>query len=109
MYETRIDTRQVKGKEIETWKREIFDANILSVEAGTNGYCGGDTGHGSRTYIRIEDMAGTDITVRPLRNYFKDNSGLELILGGDSELSTILEALKFITKVLTDQIEEERA
>ncbi|MCH4007816.1 MAG: hypothetical protein LKE59_11825 [Eubacterium sp.] len=106
MYETRIDTRQVKGKEIETWKREIFDANILAVEAGTNGYCGGDSGHGSRTYIRIEDMAGTDITVRPLRNYFKGNSGLELILGGDSELSTILEALKFITKVLTDQIEE---
>ncbi|WP_409336330.1 hypothetical protein [Eubacterium sp. F2] len=109
MYETRIDTRQVKGKEIETWKREIFDANILAVEAGTNGYQGGDTGHGSRTYIRIEDLAGTDITVRPLRNCFKENSGLELILGGDSELSTILEALKFITKVLTDQIEEERA
>jgi hypothetical protein len=106
MYETRIDTREIKGKEIETWKREIFDANILSVEAGTNGYQGGDTGHGSRTYIRIEDMAGTDITVHLLRNYFKDNSGLELILGGDSELSTILEALKFITKVLTDQIEE---
>lgn len=55
MYEVASNTRRVNGVDVETWEREIIDANILSVEAGTNGYQGGDTGHGGRTYIRISD------------------------------------------------------
>jgi hypothetical protein len=106
MYETKLNTRKVNGKEIETWEREIYDANILSVEAGTNGYQGGDTGHGSRTFIRISDEGGTDITARAITDRFGDTHGVEIALGGDSELSTIIEALKFITKVLEDQIKE---
>lgn len=108
MYETKLNTRKVNGKEIETWEREIYDANILSVEAGTNGYQGGDTGHGSRTYIRISisDEGGTDISARTITDRFGDTHGVEIALGGDSELSTIIEAMKFATKVLEDQIKE---
>ena len=51
MYETKLNTRKVNGKEIETWEREIYDANILSVEAGTNGYQGGDTGDRKSTRL----------------------------------------------------------
>ena len=42
-------TRRIGGIEIPTYKREVVSANILEVEAGTNGYQGGDGGHGSRT------------------------------------------------------------
>ena len=43
------------GTEITTYTRDVVSANILQVEAGTTGYKGGDTGHGGRTYFRIED------------------------------------------------------
>lgn len=96
MYEIKSSKRDG----ITTWTREITSANILEVEAGTNGYKGGDTGHGSRTYFRIEDLGSTDMTV----NVTKD--GFEVQLGGDCELMTIIEALKFIVEVLEDQVEE---
>lgn len=102
MYEVKSRTRRINGVEIETWEREIIDANILSVEAGTNGYQGGDTGHGCRTYIRISDEGSTDISARATKNRFGDTTGIEISLGGDAELSTMIEALKFIVKVLEE-------
>jgi len=106
MYEVTSGEREVNGKSVDTFKREIYDANILEVEAGTNGYQGGDTGHGSRTYIRIQDMGGTDISVHPTHDYTGDTDGVVIALGGDAELTTIIEALKFIEKVLDDQRRE---
>ncbi len=102
MYEVASRTRRVNGVDAETWKREIIDANILSVEAGTNGYQGGDTDHGRRTYIRISDEGGTDISAKVLKDRYCDTSGIEITLGSDAELSTIIEAFKFITKVLEE-------
>lgn len=102
MYEVTSRTRKVNGVSVETWEREIIDANLLSVEAGTNGYQGGDTGHGGRTYIRITDEGGTDISARVIQDRFGDTAGIEIALGGDAELSTMIEALKFITKVLEE-------
>lgn len=96
--------RRIGGIEVPTYKREIVSANVLEVEAGTNGYQGGDTGHGSRTYFRIENEGGTDIKVRPLGRY--GDEGFEVTLGGDCELETIITALKFITKVLEDGAKE---
>lgn len=106
MYEVTSNTRKVNGVDIETWSREIIDANILSVETGTNGYQGGDSGHGSRTYIRIQDEGGTDIAARAITDKFGFTNGIEIALGGDAELSTIVEALEFAVKVLKDQIKE---
>lgn len=102
MYEVKSRTRKIKGVEVETWEREIIDANILSVEAGTNGYQGGDTGHGCRTYIRISDEGSTDIHAKVIENRYGDTMGIEISLGGDAELATIIEALKLITKVLEE-------
>lgn len=95
MYEIKSSERDG----ITTWTREITSANILEVEAGTNGLKGGDTGHGSRTYFRIEDLACTDMTANVTKN------GFEVRLGGDCELVTIIEALKFIVNTLEDQVE----
>ena len=41
-------TRKVFGTEITTYTRDVVSANLLEVEAGTNGFQGGDAGHGSR-------------------------------------------------------------
>jgi len=89
-----------------TREREIYSANVISVKAGTNGYQGGDSGHGSRTYFKIKDEGGTDLRVNVKKDRFGDASELEVVLGGDCELTTIIKALKFIVNTLEDQIEE---
>ena len=92
------------GTEITTYSREITSANILEIEAGTTGYMGGDSGHGGRTYFRIEDTGGTDIQVHPIGRYADE--GFEVILGGDCELETMIRALRFIAKVLEEESQE---
>ena len=58
MYEIKEKSRILKdGTELTTYTRDVVSANILEVEAGTTGYQGGDSGHGGRTYFRIEDAA----------------------------------------------------
>ncbi len=93
------------GTEITTFERDIYNCNILSVEAGTTGYKGGDSRYGGRTYFRISDEGGTDMSVRVKENRFGAES-FEVILGGDTELETIITALKFIVVALEDQRHE---
>lgn len=101
MYEIkRKEVELPDGVTITTFNCEIFGVNVMSVEAGTTGYCGGDTGHGGRTYFKIMDEGGTDITVNKLRSIGK--GGFEVLLGGDAELDTIIDALEFILQVLRD-------
>lgn len=100
MYAITEKKRNIDGTTITTYSRDIYSANVLEVEAGTNGYQGGDSGHGSRTYFRIENTGGTDIEARLVGPYGTD--GIEVSLGGDCELETIITALKFIIKVLED-------
>ena len=67
MYEIREKQRKLPdGTEITTYTREVLSANELQVEAGTTGYMGGDSGHGGRTYFRIQDFSSTNIHVHPL-------------------------------------------
>lgn len=64
MYEVKENSRILKdGTEITTYSRDVISCNVLEVEAGTTGYCGGDTGHGGRTYFRIQDAACTDMEI----------------------------------------------
>ena len=99
IHEIKQHIRTMGKHQITTYSREIVSANIIEVEAGTNGYCGGDSGHGSRTYIRIENAGGTDLRVTPNEH----NDGVILKLGGDCELTTIIKAFKFVIKVLRSQ------
>ena len=100
MYAITEKERNIDGTTITTFSRNIYNANVLEVEAGTNGYQGGDSGHGSRTYFRIENAGGTDIEAHLMGPYGTD--GIEVSLGGDCELETIITALKFIIMVLED-------
>lgn len=105
MYEVKEKRRKLlDGTEITTYTRDVISANLLEVEAGTTGYMGGDSGHGGRTYFRIEDRGSTDIQVLPIGRY--GDEGFEVFLGGDCELETVIRALKFITKVLEEEAEE---
>jgi len=80
------------------YETEIVGANLLRVAAGTTGKRGGDSGHGCRTIIEIEDMGSTDITIEEIKNI--GNGGVRITLGGDEELRTIMEALRFILRTL---------
>lgn len=106
MYEV-IEKRRIlpDGTEISTYTRDVISANIIEVEAGTTGYMGGDSGHGGRTYFRIQDSASTDMEIRTFVGKHGCN-GFEVFLGGDCELETTIRALKFITKVLEDESKE---
>ena len=102
MYDIKKGNANVGGIKFPVYKREICSANQIEVVAGTNGYHGGDSGHGSRTFIQIRDLGGTDITVNKLTNEHGDE-GVCLDLGGDAELQTIIEGLEFIVNVLKTQ------
>lgn len=99
MYEVKRGKRDVWGEKITTYTREVVGANILEVEAGTNGSQGGDAGHGSRCYIRIENVSSTAWEIKT-KFHAEGLKEIELILGGDYERETIITALKFILEAL---------
>jgi hypothetical protein len=82
-----------------TREKDIVGANILKVVVGTNGYKGGDSGHGSRTHFELRDVGGTDMTA----SVGAHGSSIRIELGGDSELKTFIEALEFAVTTLKDQ------
>lgn len=113
MYAIEENDRLVDGIHVPTFKREIISANILEVEAGTTGFKGGDSGHGGRTFFSIEDGANSDLRVKLVKNegspvYIEtlELKRIEVMLGGDCELESIVTGLKFITKVLEDQMNQ---
>lgn len=99
--------REVDGMKVTTWERDIVNCNILEVEAGTNGYHGGDTGHGSRTYLRIKDQGCTDLHCNVAQDKYGGVDEIEISLGGDAELETIKEALRWMLSILETQSELE--
>lgn len=101
MYEVKAKVKKIDGVSVEVFSRDIVSANILHVEAGSTGFCGGDSGHGGRTYFSISDESSTDIEVNLLENEY-GNKGFEVFLGGDCELDTTITALEFILKALKD-------
>lgn len=96
----------VDGISINTLELTITSANTLAVTVGTTGYRGGDTGHGGRTYLKLEDRGSTDLMTRiDNAGEFSGISLLELRLGGDCELSTFIAALAFAARALKAQTE----
>jgi hypothetical protein len=94
---------------VRTLVTEISDANILEVEAGgIRG--GGDAGHGGRTYLRIKDLASTAWDARLTRDAYGTLQEIEIVLGGDAELDTFVQALRFAARSIegrfNDQVED---
>ena len=102
IYRKYYNTCIIDGYEFPVYKTEFDSFNSLEVTAGTTGYKGGDSGHGCRTFIRIKDTSCTDIQINKLTDGDRDE-GVEIILGGDSELGTMIQGLEFILRVLKSQ------
>lgn len=96
----------VNGQMVSTLKKEIIDCNSIEVEVGTTGYCGGDTGHGGRTYFKIANISSTDMSCRIKgRNTVTEDylNQIELMFGGDAEMETFIDALEFALETLKSQ------
>jgi hypothetical protein len=86
-------------------EKEISSANILKVQVGTNCPHGGDYGHGGRTILRLQDLAGTAMAAKINDGKLVDATSIEIILGGDTECYTFIEALEFALGTLRAQAE----
>jgi hypothetical protein len=87
-----------------TKAQEFWSANGIEAEAGTNHPQGGDAGHGGRTYVRLTDLAGTAwqvrITADGKKTLVDGPKTVELVLGGDTEHDTLVQALRFVLSQL---------
>ena len=86
-------------------EKEFVDCNILGVKVGTTGYCGGDSGHGGKTYFSLEDLASTDMKACVSDVQFT-NGKVEILFGGDTELDTFVQALEFAAASLREMMKE---
>ncbi|TRZ90219.1 MAG: hypothetical protein D4R88_04050 [Methanosarcinales archaeon] len=78
---------------------EISSCNILKVGVETNTPMGGDSGHGGRTILTLENLASTDIECE----WNNEAKKLEIQLGGDTECETFRDCLKFAYLELSRQ------
>lgn len=80
---------------LEKSTQEFREASAFRVTVGTNGTMGGDAGHGSRTYLRL-DSDGADVEI----STHGAGTGVTIEMGGDSELRTFINALEFAAHTL---------
>lgn len=80
---------------------------FTTVTCGTNGCKGGDWGHGSRTYVKVEGGVLSDYQIRKI-DEDKDgsSSGFEIAVGGDCELDSMIETFEAIASNLKKMKEE---
>jgi hypothetical protein len=79
---------------------EFLSANLLRVTVGTNCPQGGDSGHGGRTVLIFEDLGGTDLRCSVDSEAASYTKRIEVVLGGDSECATFIQALEFAANTL---------
>ena len=95
------------------YETEVIGANVLAARAATNGYHGGDAGHGSHSYVELEDMGGTAMEVsvndEKIEEIFATgeilNPKVRIDVFGDTELMTLINALRFMADALEEAAE----
>lgn len=102
--EDKVGKKRVHGVDVTTFSKEIVGINCIKVEVGTTGIMGGGTSHGGRTYFSIEDTGSSDMFVKATDDAEYHTQKVNVYLGGDSELETIIEALEFITTSLRNNM-----
>lgn len=84
---------------------ESFESlNCITVYAGTNCPAGGDSGYGGRTILGITNDAATDLRVGLNGTSPVEVNSVEIVLGGDTECETFIQALEHALQVLKTQI-----
>lgn len=72
-----------------------------TITCGTNGNKGGDWGHGSRAYVKVEGGSLSDYQIRKIdEGDDGESSGFEIAVGGDCEIESLIETLETITSNL---------
>lgn len=100
--ETWVGEKKVNGIRVPICGGRYVSCNILGVEVGTTGFCGGDSGHGSRTYLSFTNDASTDMHA-VIDGEMHTPKSVELLFGGDCELTTLIQSLEFALKTLKEQ------
>jgi len=92
--------------------KEFWGCNMLDADVGSNCPCGGDAGHGGRTYLKITDNGNTgwNVTITGSNGeeiYFYQPKSIALEFLGDSENTTFIQVLDFALKELLMRYMEE--
>lgn len=104
MYEIEKGAKKINDVVVETFKRTVKTPSVrLVMEAGTTGYKGSASrSAGGRTYLRLVCHKG-DFCFEP---FFDDEGtvvGIEIAACGDAALESILKALDFQQKAISEQ------
>lgn len=93
-------------KEIQTKSIQIGGCGWLTVECGSNGYDGGDSGHGGKAVVCIDggDDADFNVSVSKSNKYRDKDNCLEIRVGGDCEMENLADALLWMSRVLKSQL-----
>ena len=104
MYAIEEGLKKINGVAVETFRREVTEANTaLTVEAGTTGYKGSPTRKaGGRTYASIVCECG-DFLFTPVRDEGNQIIGIEIAACGDAGLDALMKALEFVRQAIGDQ------
>lgn len=89
--------RVLDGVSVNTIRGELTSCNILEFSVGTTGECGGDYGHGGRTFIRMDFSESCALKVNVPKSDI-----VEIALAGDCELATLTGALEFMSLILSN-------
>ena len=88
-------------------ERKVIEAyGRLEVTVGTNCPQGGDAGNGGRTLLQF---CGSSMQVKFGDDKYIDIENVAILVGGDSECETLLEALQFATEKLEHQLQYNRS
>lgn len=98
MYEVKRKVYEIDGTEIPLYERDVYDHNVLTVQAGTAGYnTPGAEKTSTKTVFSIRDNGCTNWDIATTQD------GILVTMRGDSELVTMIKALEFILRVLKDE------
>ena len=93
-YCTRTKTINIDNIPVPCTCSDIEDCCIVRVTAGTNGYKGGDAGHGSRSVFMLQDEASTAMMARVNGGMMLEASSVLIAVGGDAELECLMDSLE---------------
>lgn len=79
----------------------ICKTPYTTITCGTNGNKGGDWGHGSRAYVKVECGSLSDYQIRKIdEGDDGESSGFEIAVGGDCEIESLIETFETIASNL---------
>ena len=91
--------------------QEFIHFSIFEVGVETNGYQGGDAGHGGYLEVEFKDLSATSweciVGNSKQKEVTKFPRSVKLIFRGDSEIQNFYESIKHIKDYLDKKLEED--